>query len=169
MSEQEPQNPTARRPGELNEPQQRRLSVTCKYIDGLLCEIEQALDSAASKSPFPRYVVDVTPAQTHEIENHILRLRAELLRALAWQHLGPEPPEIPVTRSILTDLSYVDNAIEELKPRYLRGCGPIPPDAVDELNEAIRGLQALVGDMEKYVRHEVKRNQELNSRLSESQ
>jgi len=146
----------SRRPGELNEPQQRRLRVTCAYIDNLLSEIERALDSAASKSPFPRYVVDVTHDQAKEIEGHIRQLRAELLRVLAWQNLVPELPEIPVTRSILTDLSYVDNAIEELKPHYLRGCGPIPPDAVDDLNHAIRGLQELVRNMASYVRQEAK-------------
>lgn len=130
-----------RRTGQLNEPQQRRLIVTCKYIDGLLCEIEAALHSAKSPSPFPRCVVDFTPAQAHEIEAHIRRLRDELLRVLSWQHLEPEPPEIPVTRSVLTDLSFIDNAIEELKPRYMRGCGPIPEDALDDLNQSIRGLQ----------------------------
>lgn len=163
MSDPESETGTTRRPGELNEPQQRRLMVTCKYIDGLLSEIEYALHSAASESPFPRYAVDVTPSQAQEIESHIRRLRAELLRVLAWQNLVPEPPDIPVTRSVLTDLSFVDNAIEELKPRYLRGCGPVPPDAVDELSQAIHGLQTLVRDMENYVRHEVKKNPESTS------
>ena len=110
MHEPEIEMARERRAGELNEPQQRRLSITCKYIDGLLCEIEHALHAAASESPFPRYVVDVTDAQALEIERHIRRLRSELLRVMDWQHLKPEPPEIPVTRSILTDLSFVDNA-----------------------------------------------------------
>jgi hypothetical protein len=151
---------SARFPGQLNEPQQRRLAVTCKYIDNLLCEIEHALDSAASKSPFPRYVVDVTPAQAKEIESHIRRMRTELLRALAWQHLAPEMPDIPVTRSVLTDLSYIDNAIEELKPRYLRGCGAIAEDALDGLNETIRSLQNAVSEMAGYVRREARANAE---------
>ena len=109
--------------GKLNEPQQRRLVITCKYIDSLLCDIENALHSAASKSPFPRYVVDVTPEQALEIEGHISRLRAQLLRTLALAAIKPEPPEIEVTRLITTDLAFVDIAIEELKPKHLRGCG----------------------------------------------
>jgi hypothetical protein len=48
-------------PGALNDAQQRRLSITCKYIDKLLCDIEQRSSFAASQSPFPRYVVDLTP------------------------------------------------------------------------------------------------------------
>ncbi len=151
MHEPEIEMARERRAGELNEPQQRRLSITCKYIDGLLCEIEHALHAAASESPFLRYVVDVTAAQALEIEGHIRRLRSELLRVMDWQHLKPEPPEIPVTRSILTDLSFVDNAIEEIKPVYLRGCGPVPPDAVDELNGAIHDLRGLVTKMRSYL------------------
>ncbi len=142
-------------PGKLNEPQQRRLIITCKYIDSLLCEIENALHSAASQSPFPRYVLDVTPAQAHEIEDHIRRLRAQLLRTLHWQRMKPEPPEIEVTRLITTDLAFVDIAIEELKPKHLRGCGAVPADAVDELNTTINELSSIVKKMESYVRHEM--------------
>jgi len=38
--------------GELNDVQRRRLDATCKYIDSLLCEIEHALHSPQSESPF---------------------------------------------------------------------------------------------------------------------
>ena len=119
-----------RHPGELNETQQRRLIITCQYIDKMLSEIEQVLHSATSLSPFPRYVVDITPAQARVIEDHIRRLRSQLLRALDWQHMKPEPPEIPVTRSITVDLTFIDIAIEELKPGYMRGCGAVHEDAV---------------------------------------
>ncbi|HEU5349979.1 MAG TPA: hypothetical protein VFU55_00160 [Terracidiphilus sp.] len=155
MPEPEDQNEAARFPGQLNEPQQRRLRVTCRYIDDLLTEIEHALRSAASKSPFPRYVVDLAPQQTREIEDRIASLRAQLIRTLAWQRLAPEPPEIPVSRSVLTDLSYIDNAIEELKPRHLRGCGPVPPDAVDDLNAVIRTLQSMVQEFSTHVRQQI--------------
>jgi hypothetical protein len=141
--------------GELNEPQQRRLIITCKYIDSLLCDIENALHSAASRSPFPRYVVDVTPEQALEIEGHISRLRAQLLRTLDWQRMKPEPPEVEVTRLIITDLAFCDIAIEELKPKHLRGCGVVPADAVDELNATINELSAIVKSMESYVRQEL--------------
>jgi hypothetical protein len=72
------------------------------------------------------------------------------------QRLKPDPPEIPVTRSITTDLAFIDIAIEELKPRHLRGCGAVPADAVDELNAAIYELESLVKNMEIYVRNELR-------------
>jgi hypothetical protein len=164
MPESEPQIKPARFPGELNEPQQRRLNVTCRYIDSLLGDIEHALHSTTSESPFPRYVVDVTPAQSRVIEDHIRLLRSQLLRALDWQRMKPEPPEIPVTRSITTDLAFIEIAIEELKPRHLRGCGAVPDDAVDELNGVLHELLSQVKDMESYVRHEADANAELKAR-----
>jgi len=71
MSEPEPEMKATRQPGELNETQQRRLLVTCQYIDKLLSDIEHALHSATSQSPFPRYVMDITPTQAASLEDHI--------------------------------------------------------------------------------------------------
>jgi hypothetical protein len=117
--------------------------------------MEHALHTATSESPFPRYVVDVTDEQAKEIEGHIRLLRSQLLRTLDWQHLKPEPPEIPVTQSITTVLAFIEIAIDELKPRYLRGCGAVPADTVDGLNEEIHELLSLVKNMENYLRHEL--------------
>jgi hypothetical protein len=144
----------ARFPGELNSVQRRRLGVTCKYIDGLLCDIEHALHSPQSESPFPHYVVDVTPAQVCLIEDHIRRLRTQLLRTLDWQHMKPEPPEIPVSRSVMTDLGFVDIAVEELRPRDMRGCGAVPEDAIDGLNEVVNELRSLVHNISHSIREE---------------
>lgn len=160
MTESQPAIERTRPPGELNGPQQRRLHITCKYIDKLLSDIENALHSATSQSPFPRYVVDVTPAQMRVIEDHIHRLRSQLLRAMDWQNMKPERPEIPVTRSITTDLAFIDIAIEELKPSYMRGCGAVPEDAIDQLNGVVHELRSLVRSMERFVRQEFAENLE---------
>ena len=152
MPESEPDHTTIRLPGELNDPQQRRLRVTCQYIDKLLSDIESVLHAAASKSPFPRYVVDIAPAQSRVIEDHIHRLRSQLLRTLAWQHMEPNPPEIPAIRAVMTDLAFIDIAVEELKPSYLKGYGAVPEDAVDQLNGVVHELRSLVEGMERYVR-----------------
>jgi GTP-binding protein EngB required for normal cell division len=152
-----------RHTGELNEVQQRRLIITCQYVDKLLCNIEHALHSTASLSPFPRHVVDVTPAQGRVLEDHIRRLRSQLLRALDWQQMKPEPPQIPVTRAITTDLAFIDIAIEELRPGYMRGSGAVPEDAVNELNGVVHELRSIAQSMDRYLRQELGTN--LESRL----
>lgn len=150
--------------GELNEAQRRRLGVTCSYVDRLLCEVEQILHEAASKSPFSRHLVDVTPAQTRVLEDHIRRIREQLLRALAWQNIVPDPPEIPATRAVLTHLAFVDIAIEELKPGYMRGSGTVPDGVAQELNGVVHELRSVAQSMERYLRQELGTN--LESRLT---
>lgn len=141
-----------RTPAELNPSQQRRLAVTCEYIDKLLSDMENVLHSAGSQSPFPRYVADFSPAQASVIEDHIRRLRAQLLRVLAWQHMKPKAPDIPATRAVTTQLAFIEIAIEEMKPRYMRGYGAVPEDAAAELNDVVYELRSLVESTERYVR-----------------
>ncbi|MGA8162483.1 MAG: dynamin family protein, partial [Acidobacteriaceae bacterium] len=149
--------------GELNGPQQNRLRVTCHYIDKLLSDIEQVLHQATSQSPFPRYKIDVAPAQVRVVEDYIRQLRAQLLRALAWQRMKPNSPDIPATRAVLANLAFIDIAIEELRPSYMRGSGAVPDDAVDELNGVVHELRSLVEGTERYLRQELGSN--LESRL----
>ena len=116
MSEANSEITMERRPGQLNEHQQSRLGVTCQYIDKLLSDMEDILHAASSSSPFPRYLVDLNPAQIRLIEDHVKRLRSQLIHPLRWQQMQPSPPEISATRAVLTNLTFVDIAIEELKP-----------------------------------------------------
>jgi GTP-binding protein EngB required for normal cell division len=163
MPEIGPDAMETRDPGELNNAQQRRLYVTCSYIDRQLSEIEQVLHETASPSPFPRHVIDITPAQARVLEDHIRRIREQLLRTLAWQRMKPEPPEIPITRSVLTHLAFIDIAVEELKPGYMRGSGTVPAGAVDELTGVVHELRSIVTSMQRYIRQEFGTN--LQSRL----
>lgn len=165
MPEIQPERKETRDRGELNEAQQRRLYVTCSYIDKMLAEIEQVLHETASPSPFPRHVIDITPAQGRVLEDHIRRLREQLLRTLAWQQMKPDPPQIPATRSVLTHLEFIDIAIEELKPSYMRGSGTVPAGAVDELTGVVHELRSIVTSMQRYIRQEFGTN--LQSRLEE--
>lgn len=149
--------------GQLNEAQQRRLSITCQHIDKLLQEIENVLHERTSKSPFPRHIPDVTPAQGRVLEDHIRRVREQLLRALAWQNLHPDSPNIPATRSILSHLAFIDIDIEELKPSYMRGSGAVAEGAADELNGVVHELRSVVQSMERYIHQEF--GADLESRL----
>lgn len=131
-------------PEKLNDAQRRRLYASCLYIDGLLCDMEQILDESATDSPFPRHVLDLAPAQMVQVKEHIHLIREQLLRTLDWQDMKPEEPQIPVSRAVLTNLSFIDIAVEELKPKYLRGSGMVPESALEGLNRVIRDLRSAV-------------------------
>lgn len=155
MPELGPATTTTRHAGELNKNQQTRLRISCQYVDKLLVEIGEILHVAASESPFPRYIVDVSPAQIRVLEDYIRRIRSQLVRTVAWQNMKPEPPEIPATRAVLTHLAFVDIAIEELKPKYMRGSGVVPEDAISELNGVVHELRSLADGMQAYLSQEL--------------
>jgi GTP-binding protein EngB required for normal cell division len=147
----------------LNEFQARHLRVSCQYIDKLLVEIEGILNATASKAAFPRYLNDIVPAQRRTIEDYIARVRAQLLRILEGQGIEREKPAIPASRSIRVDLDAIDIAVEELKPKYMKGYGTVPESVATELNGIVGELTSLVHRFDRYVSEGV--GQDLRARL----
>jgi GTP-binding protein EngB required for normal cell division len=135
----------------LNSNHERRLSVTCRYIDKLLADMESVLNVSSSKVAFPQYSLNLTSAQRRVIEDYIGRIRAQLIRALDGQNIERPPADIPVTRSLHSTLTFVDIAVEELKPEYMRGYGEVPPAAAVELNGISGELQGLVRQLDQYL------------------
>jgi hypothetical protein len=146
----------------LNPNHERRLSVTCRYIDKLLADMESILNGALSKLAFPQYASDLTSAQTRVIEDYIGRIRAQLIRALDGQHIERPRADIPVTRSLHSTLAFVDIAVEELKPENMRGYGEVPPKAGVELNGIAGELQGLVRQLDQYLMRSAGENLQQN-------
>lgn len=140
--------------GTLNEAQRLRLKASCQYMDKLLSDIEQILHAASSPSPFPRYIIDLSPSQIRVMEDYIGRLRAQLLRSLAWQQMKPEDPNIRASFAVLTHLSFIDIAVEELRPQHMKGSGAVKPGAVDGLNGIVFELRSLLTDAERFMKQE---------------
>jgi GTP-binding protein EngB required for normal cell division len=135
----------------LNSNHERRLSVTCRYIDKLLADMESMLNVSSSKLAVPQYAPDLTSAQRRVIEDYISRIRAQLIRVLDGQNIERPPADIPVSRSLHSTLTFVDIAVEELKPEYMRGYGEVPPEAAVELNGIAGELQGLVRQLDQYL------------------
>ena len=131
----------------LNPSQRHRLLVTCKHIDKLLGDIEQTLNASASRSAFPGYVGDVTSRQRKTIEDCIARLRGQLLQVLATQSLAPEEPHIPASHAIHVGLTFIEIAIAELAPHYMRGYGPVSEQGAADLRGVIAELQSTVKEL----------------------
>jgi GTP-binding protein EngB required for normal cell division len=146
----------------LNPHQQRHLRVSFQEADRLLSEIERVLNSTASKSPFPTYIVDLTPSQRKTIEDYISRIRARLVRVLDGQNIEVEPPSIPAMRAIHSALTFIEIAVEELGPRYMQGYGEVSPIAAAELSGIVGELGALVQQLDRYV---IQSGQDLQQRL----
>ncbi len=135
----------------LNPSQRQHLLITCKHIDKLLGDVEETLNAAASKSVFPSYTGDITPLQRKTIEDYIARLRGQLLQVLAGQSLAPEKPRISATHSIHVGLTFVEIAIAELAPHYMRGYGPVSEDGATDLHGIVAELQSAVKELHRYI------------------
>jgi hypothetical protein len=135
----------------LNPSQRQRLLITCKHIDKLLEDIENTLHAASSKSVFPNYVNDLTPLQRDAIEDYVARFRGQLLKVLAHQSLSPEQPGISAAHSIHVGLTFVEIAIAELAPHYMRGYGPVSEKGAADLGIITSELQTSVKELQGYV------------------
>ena len=83
----------------LNANHERRLTVTCRYIDKLLTDMETTLHSSDSKLAFPHYVSDLSPQQRRVVEDYIRRIRAQLIRVLDGQNIERPSADIPAGRN----------------------------------------------------------------------
>ncbi len=135
---------------------ERRLTVTCRHIDKLLAEMEGALRVSSSRQAFPQYISDVAPQQQKIIEDGIARIRTHLVHVLDVHIIEHPAPSVPVSRFLHTILSFITIAIEELKPRYMRGYGELSPAGEKELNEIVSELREAAGELDKYVSHELR-------------
>ena len=147
----------------LNAYQANRLRITCQYIDKLLGEIESVLDSTTSKAAFPRYVGDILPAQRRTIDDYVARVRAQLMRVLEGQGIAREKPSVSASRAVRVTLGAIDIAIEELKPKYMRGYGQVPESVATELNGIVGELTGLVERFDGYLSEGV--GEDLKARL----
>ena len=135
----------------LNSSQRQHLLITCKHIDGLLGDIEETLNAAASKSIFPSYVGDIAPSQRKTIEDYIALLRDQPPAGPGRQSLPPPEPHISALHSIHVGLTFVEIAIAELDPRYMRGYGPVSEQGAADLHRVMAELQSGAVQMHRFI------------------
>jgi hypothetical protein len=149
----------------MNSSQKLYLRVSCQHIDDLLSSIEEIMQSATSKSSFPRYILDLSPAQIRVVEDSIRRFRTQLVRTLAWQHIDIPEPTIPATRAITARMAFIDIALDELGPSTMRGSGSLAPEAALQLAGVVRELGALSEALRSTLYHGV--TSSLNARFDD--
>ena len=150
--------------GTLNEHQQRHLLVSCQYIDKLLGEIEQIAHVPSAEVLFPRHSSTMTSMQKRVLQDYLSRIRSRVLAVLDGEHLQPPPPQGQDVFSIRSTLGFVDIAIEELKPKYMRGYGAVPEAIVPRIEGIVDELRTVVQKLTEYLAEDPDRN--LQARLA---
>ena len=141
----------AREDGPLNASQRRHLLSSCQYADKLLSEIEAVLASAQSKSAFPKFVPDVSPAQAKVVRDYIARLRAQVVRVLESQGVAIPAPILGSLHSIRVTLGFADIAFDECRPKRMAGYGEVPQGARTELSGLVDEMQAVIARLDSYL------------------
>lgn len=141
----------AARRDSLNEAQRRHLLTTCEYADKLLSDIEGILTAAASKTAFPKYVPDLTPAQAKMVQDYIARVRAQMIRVLDSQGIQRPDPKFGSLHSVRVTLGFVDIAFYECRAERMKGYGEVPESVAPELDGLVNELNGLVSRLDGYL------------------
>ena len=91
------------------------------------------------------------PGRGTAIEDYIARLRGQLLQVLAKQSLAPEEPHISAAHAIHVSLTFIEIAIAELAPHYMRGYGAVSEQGASDLHGVIAELQSTVKELHRYL------------------
>jgi GTP-binding protein EngB required for normal cell division len=136
----------------LNPLHKQHLLTTFQYVDKLLSDIESVLTSSDSIAPFPTNIDDVQPVQRKLISDYIARIRAQILRAMDSQSMEIPGPRFSALHVIRTTLTFIDIAIEEMRPKYLRGYGEVPPAAAAQMEGLVEELESLIERFQTSIR-----------------
>jgi GTP-binding protein EngB required for normal cell division len=141
----------ARELGHLNSSQRLHLLSSGQYADKLLSEIEATLAASQSKSPFPKFKPDVSPAQAKVVQDYIARMRAQLVRVLDSQGVPIPSPQIGSVHSIRVTLAFVDIAFDECRPKRMAGYGTLAESAAVEIAGLVDEMQGIISRLDSYL------------------
>ncbi|MGA3235764.1 MAG: dynamin family protein [Bryobacteraceae bacterium] len=141
----------AREPGHLNPSQRLHLLTSCQYADKLLSEIEATLAASQSKSPFPKFKPDISPAQAKVVKDYIARMRAQLVRILDSQGVPIPAPRIGSGHSVRVTLGFVDIAFDECRPKRMAGYGELADTSAVEIAGLVDEMQGIVSRLSSYL------------------
>ena len=135
----------------LNPFQRRHLLTSCQYADKLLSEIEAVLVASQSKSPFPKFKPDISPAQAKVVQDYIARMRAQIVRILENQGIPVPAPMFGSVHSIRVTLGFVDMAFDEVRPKRMAGYGAVAPGVATELSGLVDEMQGIAARLGTYL------------------
>jgi hypothetical protein len=128
----------------LNDSQRRYLLSTLRHVDDLLWNAEHILATASESSPLNQYQDDFTPEQRKEIEACIGRVREAMLRILENHDIRDDHLPISGNHAVSALFLLASVAVEELRPKHLRGYGQIADEAVQDIHRIVDDLQGLM-------------------------
>ncbi len=132
---------------DLNENQKNDLFISFRHIDKLLSDFECTIDVIIPRLPLQQYINDINSDLRMIIEKKCDVLRQAMCRILREKDISIGKPDRSVLNQINVSLVFVDIAIEELRPKYMRGYGKLSDSATEELNAIVTELKELLKEI----------------------
>jgi hypothetical protein len=130
----------------LNENHKRRLIAALQYMDKLLSQSKDALNSKPS-GLYSRYIHDISETDSRWIEECIEKIREQIFNLLKRFHVELPPPSMPVSRILKTNLNSIDMAFEDLYPKKMQGYGKLDSKTASDLTSSIDETRKLFGQL----------------------
>ena len=137
--------------GALNPAQRAHLLTSCQYADKLLTDIETILAASQSKSPFPKFKPDLSPAQGRVVLDYLARMRSQMVRILDNRSVAIPEPMLGSLHSIRVTLGFVDIAFDECRPKKMHGYGQLAPEAAMAISGLVDEMQGIVSRLDAYL------------------
>jgi GTP-binding protein EngB required for normal cell division len=150
-------------PAGLNSSQARHLLTSAQYADKLFDEVESVLFASKSKSPFRKYKNALSPVQIKIVEDYLVRIRTQMIRALEAQNIPLPEPQLESVHSIRTTLAFVRLAFDDCTPERMRGYGEVSEPKARELNGLVEEMVAAIEKLDFYLAQGL--GQDLQGRL----
>jgi GTP-binding protein EngB required for normal cell division len=130
---------------------ERSLLASVQYAARLIRDCDDVLAGSGGSDPLSRYTKALSTPQEEIARDYLFRLREQLLRALHAVGIQPPPPSIGAIHALSTALMFLDDTFEEMRGRYLRGYGDLPPEAERVLDGVVTEMQELTRDFETFL------------------
>jgi hypothetical protein len=127
-----------------------RLLTTFKYVDDVLTQAVERLESASS-SPFTEYVADAGPAERKAVDEYLDRVRAVMRGFLDKHRIEIPPASTSALWAASTACVYAGVSVEELRGRYMRAYGAVSPVAAEELERIVAELTDVLNQLNAYL------------------
>ncbi|MEP0844107.1 MAG: dynamin family protein [Phycisphaerae bacterium] len=135
----------------MNEHHQRHIATTLRHIDGVFAEIEGILAALGSGSPLSPYAPDVEPMQRGVVEDHLHRIREEMVEAMKRLGIPLDGRRTSACWSIRNHLLGASIAIAEMEPSHLRGYGALDAGDKTEITRVCADMERLIRRVDSYL------------------
>jgi hypothetical protein len=102
-----------------------------RHVDTLLQVLENA-ESGRNEGLFPDYTPDLAPAEISALMTFVSELRAKMPDKLTAYGFGPTAPKTTAKHAAHSTLTFITIAVDELRPRNVRGYGELTEKAARE-------------------------------------